>query len=213
LIDEVQAHLEAIYGFRCAERAQAYVVGPELARRLGGTGRVEEELLLEEDGEELSVALCFTPELLERLEGYRLGGPRAALEGVLDAYCQLTEGVSHFLYLLQTAVQGRRVSLLELEAQAEIDKFASCLLQRWADGDPAWPQALHARLFDTVRFHDHLSPAEGWRYREANRLARNYCKRLLRLVTARRLDRLLSELRYGYRLGAAAKLDYLAQAA
>lgn len=213
MIDEVQAHLEAIYGIRCSERAQAYVVGPEVARRLGGTGRVDEELLVEEDGEALSLALCFTPELLERLEGFRLGGPRAALERVLDSYCQLTEGVSHFLYLLQTALQGRRVSLLELEAQAEIDKFASCLLQRWAAADPGWPKALHARLFDTVRFHPHLSPEERWRYREANRLARNYCKRLLRLVTARRLDRLLAELRYGYRLGATAKLDYLAQAA
>lgn len=215
MVDEIQDHLEAIYGIRCPERALAYVVTPEVARALGGTGRVEEELLVQEDedGEALCVALCFTPELLERLRGYRMGASRAALEGVLDSYCQLTEGVSHFLYLLQSAQKDRRVSLLELEAQAEIDKFASCLLQRWGEPDPRWPRALHHRLFDTVRFHPHLGAAERWRYQEANRLARTYCQRLLRLVTARRLDRLLAELRYGYRLGAGAKLDYLAQAA
>jgi len=213
VIDEIQDHLEAIYGIHCPERAQAYVVTPEVAKALGGTGQVDEELLVQEEGEELSLALCFAPELLTRLAGYRLGDPRVALERVLDSYCQLTEGVSHFLYLLQSALLDRRVSLLELEAQAEVDKFASCLLQGWGDPDRGWAQALHHRLFDTVRFHPHLGAQARWRYQEANRLSRNYCKRLLPLAMGRKLDRLLAELRYGYRLGAGAKLDYLAQAA
>ena len=48
----------------------------------------------------------------------------------------------------------------------------------------------------------------GWWY--ANRLARNYCARLLPHVAERRLDKLLSALRYSYRLGAEAKLRHLA---
>lgn len=213
MIDDVQDHLEAIYGIRCPERARAYVVEPWVAEQLGGSGRVQEELLVHEDGEDLSLALCYAPALLERLGGYEYRGLGADLDRVLDSYCQLTEGVSHFLYLLQSALQDRRVSLLELETQAEVDKFASCLLQRWAEDDRGWPEALHARLFDRVRFHPHLSAAERWRYEQANRLSRNYCRRLIPLAQSRRLDRLLSELRYSYRLGAAAKLDYLAQPA
>jgi hypothetical protein len=103
------------------------------------------------------------------------------------------------------------VSLLELEAQAEIDKFASCLLQRWGEAHRGWAQELFTRLFDEVGYHAHLTPAERWRYEEANRLSRAFCQRLLPHVLSRRLDRLLAELRYAYRLGAAAKLDYLAQ--
>ena len=51
------------------------------------------------------------------------------------------------------------------------------------------------------------------RYEEANRLSAAYCQRLIRHVAERRMDRLLSELRYSYRLGAEAKLRYLARAA
>lgn len=211
MIDQLQDHLEAIYGIRCPERATAYVVDPEVARQLGGSGKTHEELLVHEDGEELSLAICFTPEVLERMRRYEFGNVGTVLEQILESYCLLTEGVSHFLYLLQSALQDRKVSLLELEAQAEIDKFASCVLQRWADPDTGFLGDLFARLFDRVGYHAHLTPQERWRYEQANRLSRNYCKKLLPLVRARRLDRFLAELRYSYRLGAAAKLDYLAQ--
>jgi hypothetical protein len=40
-------------------------------------------------------------------------------------------------------------------------------------------------------------------------MARAYCARLLPLLAMKSLERLLSELRYSYRLGAKAKLDYL----
>ena len=67
------------------------------------------------------------------------------------------------------------------------------------------------RLFDAVALREQLSPDESRRYREASRLAKAYCKRLLPMIAARRLEKLLAELRYAYRLGAEAKLDYLAR--
>jgi hypothetical protein len=44
----------------------------------------------------------------------------------------VAEGVSHFVYL-SSAMLERSVSLLELEAQAEVDKFAICGLLRWGE--------------------------------------------------------------------------------
>jgi hypothetical protein len=102
------------------------------------------------------------------------------------------------------------VSLLELEAQAEVDKFALLLLRAWADGEGCWARVLHRRLFDAVHFRPGLSSAERRRYGEANRLGRAFCGRLLPLCAARRLEELLHALRYAYRLGAAAKLDHFA---
>ena len=102
------------------------------------------------------------------------------------------------------------MSLLELEAQAEVDKFAICLLQRWGEGALAWAKELFHRLFEAIRYLPHLPGAERWRYEEANRLSRAFCARLLPHVAERRLDKLLSALRYNYRLGAEAKLHHLA---
>lgn len=211
MIGRVQAHLEAIYGITCAARAEGFVVDTEAAVLLGATGRTDEELLVLEGDGELELALYLAPALLSRLRPYESGPVESLLERELDGFCQLAEGVSHFVYVAHTATHGRTVSLLELEAQAEVDKFALCLLHRWGDGVEAWAAELLGRLFDRVSYRERLSEAERWRYEEANRLSRNFCSRLMGHVAGRRLERLLSDLRYAYRLGAEAKLRHFAQ--
>ncbi len=195
LLDRIQSHLESIYGIRCELRARDFLLGEEEARALGGTGRAREELLVHEHEGELELGLYLHPELLAPKD--------------LGAFCEAAEGVSHFVYMTRAADLERKVSLLELEAQAEIDKFALCVLARWEQKRAAG--AMFERLFDEVRYRETLQPEELARYREANRLARAYCARLLPMLAARSLERLLSELRYSYRLGAKAKLDYLSK--
>ena len=209
MISQVQAHLEAIYGLECEERAERFLVGREMALALGGTARADEELLVLEGEEGLELALYLAPELLKRLRAYEGKSPESVLEGALDSYCELAEGVSHFLYLTHASALGRTVSLLELEVQAEVDKFATCVLLGWKASDRNRAEDLHHRLFDKVSYRSTLTPDERSRYVEANRLSRNYCRGLFRHISQRRLDRLLSDLRYSYRLGAAAKLHHL----
>ena len=211
MIARVQEHLEAIYGITCEARAEGFVVDTEAAVQLGATGRAEEELLVLEADEGLELALYLSPALLRRLEPYAHAPTRSVVERELQDFCLLAEGVSHFVYVAHTALHGRTVSLLELEAQAEVDKFALCLLQRWGEGVREWAEELRSRLFDRVSYGLRLSEAERWRYEEANRLSRNFCSRLMEHVAGRRLERLLSELRYAYRLGAEAKLRHFAQ--
>jgi hypothetical protein len=211
MIGRVQEHLEAIYGFICEARAEAFVVDTEAAVQLGATGRAEEELLVHEAGEDVELALYLSPALLDRLKPYEAGPVGYLLDTDLDGYCQMAEGVSHFLYVAHTVAHGRTVSLLELEAQAEVDKFAVCLLHRWGEGVKAWADELLARLFQRVSYRPGLSARERWRYEEANRLSYRFCQRLMGHVEGRRLDKLLSDLRYAYRLGAEAKLRHFAQ--
>jgi hypothetical protein len=114
--------------------------------------------------------------------------------------------------MAQTASLERRVSLLELEAQAEVDKFAVCTLLRWGLNVGRHAGSLVGRLFDQMSLRPNLTEPERWRYTEANRLAKTYCERLLPLVRSMRMDKLLTELRQSYRLGAEAKLQYFARA-
>jgi hypothetical protein len=206
MIRRMQEHLEAIYSITCEARAETFVVDTEAAVQLGSSGRAEEELLVSEGEGELELALYLAPSLLDRLKPYEAGPVGHLLDGDLDGYCQLAEGVSHFLYVAHSAAHGRALSLLELEAQAEVDKFAVCLLHRWGEGAKAWSEELLRRLFERVSYRPRLSSQELWRYEEANRLSRTFCTGLMGHVAERRLDRLLSELRYAYRLGAEAKL-------
>ena len=91
----------------------------------------DEALLVCEDGETLHVGLFLDESVLAQL--VRGQGEPWSLER-LRGFCHAAEGVSHFLYLAHRAEQHRPVSLLELEAQAEVDKYLCVLLQLWAVG-------------------------------------------------------------------------------
>lgn len=207
-VRRVQQHLETIYAIEQPQQAAEYLVDEETARALGGTCRAHEELLVCDEGDDLEVGLYLSAELLDRMKRYEDVPASVLLEEGLSPYCQVAEGVSHFLYLSHTASQERQVSLLELEAQAEVDKFATCALLRWRDG-LSWAKALFQQLFHRVDYHPHLVPEERRRYERANHLARNYCQKLLPHFAERRLEPLLGDLRYSYRLGAQAKIRHL----
>lgn len=209
MVGLVQDHLEAIYGIRSRYRASEFLLTGDAARLLGGNGRSREELLLHEENGELWLGLSFGAKVREAVQSNQIPGS-AWLDSNLDTYCQIAEGVSHFLYVTFVAAEGRQVSLLELEAQAEVDKFVTCVLHGW-NRAKRWAEEIHRRLFDDVSFHPSLSGEEKWRYQEANRLSRSYCARLLPQVASRRMDRFLAELRFSYRLGAEAKLRHLAK--
>lgn len=214
MLARVQAHLESIYALELGVSVSRFLIDEATARRLGGTMRSDEELLLHEaaDGA-LELSLFFSRELLaesERLSAYE---PSLVYESHLSVVASLIEGVSHFLYVLHTASLGRRTSLLELEAQAEIDKFVAVVLARWGALDGPSVVQLYERLFVRVAYLSSLSEQERWRYVEANRLAARYCEQLLPMIEGRRFETLLRELRATYRLGSAAKLRRLVSGA
>ncbi len=184
---------------RCTHRARGFLLDAEQAQALGGDASGAEALLVHEVEGAVELGLYLAPAVLAE-----------APTGALGPFCQLAEGVSHFLYLTRSVELARPVSLLELEAQAEVDKFALLLLRAWAGARGQWAATLHTRLFDEMHLRPGLSPLEERRYSQANRLARAFCLRLLPLCAARRLDAVLQVLRYAYRMGAEAKLAHFA---
>jgi len=68
--------------------------------------------------------------------------------------CMLLEGVSHFLYLTWNAHYDRQVSLLDLELQAEVDKFVFAVL----DTEPDDTSRLLERLYQQISYRDELTP-------------------------------------------------------
>jgi hypothetical protein len=207
----LQGELEAIYGVE-APRVHDFLLGRDAARAAGRAPQAPEELLvLEEDGE-LSLGLFLDDDVIAAAGFADPHDPRprltarASLRGLACA----AEGVSHFVYVATRAEAGRAVSLLELEVQAEVDKFVLLLLHLWRRGLRRMSAALRSRLFDRVRYHAHLGREELERYQEANRLGGGYARWLEdRFVEDADIDGLLREVRQTYRLGGATKLGHI----
>lgn len=132
-----------------------------------------------------------------------------ALEGDeadLDALCQVIEGVSHFVYVVERARVNREATQLELELQAEVDKWV-VLASALRAFDVARSAALRARLYEQVAFaHDEASEL-GERYRVANDAAHRFVRRLERdYVGHARYGEMRAELRRFFHVGQEEKL-------
>lgn len=169
-------------------------VDPELlvVRRASGEGAREQLLLREAEDGDLEVALVLDEQVLRRFEAR--GAERALCDEHLGDALPVVEGLSHLVYLAEAARQGRPVSGLELETQAEVDKLGVCLLQRWPDEAGAGFDRLVDRLYYRFELHP-MSDDLAERYVAANRLALAFSRRLRPHVTEGRLPALRRALR------------------
>ena len=100
------------------------------------------------------------------------------------------------------------VTLLELEMQAEVDKFISTWLMAQNQDEREFANRLHGWLFDEVRFRPELSDDEHARYKTANDYAARFCYGLARRLGAN-FDKAFHELRRFYRLKQSDKISHI----
>lgn len=195
-----------VAAFLCDEATMRRAVGLEVERG-------EVLAVLEEDGVSF-VGLYVAADVLEGL------GSRASF-----SHWQLAvEGVSHLVYLCFRAERDETVTALELELQAEVDKWALGLLRPRAEANPlaGWGAPMLARsrslrrsLFADAQFLDPAGSEVGDRYRAANRIAARFVegletRHLRQIERNERPDTgaraLVGELRRFYRDGGSTKL-------
>lgn len=193
-----------IYDFLITDRDTAAALTP------AGTTTDNRERLLVQDGDaDLALSLFIDGELLASLDD---DDPTVSLhDGNLDDFLIALEGVSHLQYMIFHAGQQHPVSLLELELQAEVDKYvttAELICRQQQNGHV--PSALHTRLFEDVRFDDSLPPEAQSRYVSANRLAARYCHALRRRFPGHHHQRsFVRELRDFYRMSEQRKVRHI----
>jgi hypothetical protein len=126
----------------------------------------------------------------------------------LDTLCQLIEGVSHFVYVADRARRELPATQLELELQAEIDKYVLLVLagERF---DASAARRLHEQLYERVRFCHPEGTEEGDRYRMANDLAARMVRRLEVLYAEKgRFPEMREALSRFYRMGQSDKIGF-----
>ncbi len=186
------------------ERALATAVQGALERlyQLERVAEVDDYLRPAEDGEREALLVRETDEGLEMA----LRVPLLVGEASLDPLCQIIEGVSHFVYLSHRAHAEREATQLELELQAEVDKYV-VLGASLAKLDLRTSAALRARLYEHVSFSHSPDSELGERYRMANHLAGRFARHLeRRFLATRQYSAMREELRRFYRMGQEEKL-------
>ena len=197
VLSRLQLGLEALYRVRTNLQVDAFVIDDEQRRHAGVARAPREQLLVREEDGELGLALFVDGSALANLER---NDPNRRLDDANFAdFCLALEGVSHFVYLALCAAGHRPVSALELELQAEVDKFVCCVLLQ---GPSADLRGLRRRLYHDVTFAHDLDADEHDRYRVANAEAARYADGLERRFARRdRVTDMLEELRRFYRMG------------
>src|SRR4030088_3048432 len=198
-----------VYDFLVTDRGRL----PHAAR----SGTADEELLVAqplEGSDELVMSLYLDPALLARLARE---DPLTRLHaGNVADYWTALEGVSHFLYLAWNAGHDKPVSLLELEMQAEVDKYVGSYWLMRRQFPDRFPAELLRLLFERTRIDSRLAAGREDLYREASRYAEKFCRRLeqsLRDAHGRPQAEVLAELRRFYRLTNARKLAHIQRTA
>lgn len=208
-LGSLQQRLEDIYQLDLCQRVDDFVVSdPQLVASLDALASARdgpERLFVCQSGDTLDVSLYISPDVMAALENAPATGPLEA--EYLAPLCIALEGVSHFLYLIWCAEHARDVTRMEMEMQAEVDKYVVLALLDLAAGGARPSAGIRRWLFDRARLDPNLDDAERTRYRDASRYAARYCQRLEQgyLYPGRR-DALLRELRRFYRAGRLAKL-------
>ena len=161
----------AVSDFHFGERARC---GALLGRSMEPDE--DEQVLISEREDETELGVYIDGGVLNRLR--RRDPLRQLGDDNLADFCTALEGVSHFQYLVWCIGNRRQLSMLELELQGEVDKYAAatCLLRQQGRAD--LPHGLRHRLFDQVRFAATLSADQRRRYEEANHVAAGFCQRL-----------------------------------
>ena len=200
LVDALERRIARRYDLELRHRVREFVLhDAETLHALSGAERGSEEVVLLREGDgELEFTLYLSASVCAR--AVRALAQRELGDGGLDALCTLVEGVSHGVCVLWHARHARELRPLDLELQAEIDKYLVLSHDLGVGG------ALARALFERVRYTAAPGSALEARYRRANGHAARYCRWLERRFPARGArEGLRAELARFYRLSGHAK--------
>jgi hypothetical protein len=211
MLRPLQRLLETIYDAPCGHDVRDFL----LTRRsqLPHERRAqaaEEELVLVQRRRTSYLGLYIDEGLLARLDAR---DPLRALDSsnIADFWVAL-EGVSHFSCVMWNAGHERGVSQLDLELQAEVDKYVGAFWLLRAQHPAHRPRELHHVLFARTQVNPQLPPARREIYAAATRYAARFCAVLQESLLSGRPARrrgAIAMLRRFYRLGSAGKLRYI----
>ena len=162
----LQRQLQSIYEVYIPHAVSDFVItDQQFVSRLtnGDKDHLREKLLVRQEGEDLDLSLYLHTDVIKTIIEQTAADQLEPEH--FENLCLAIEGISHFLYLTWRALQQHNVSLLELELQAEVDKYILILFFLKRLNKYGLVNQLWKILFENVRFDDTLDEMELFRYR------------------------------------------------
>ena len=218
LVSELQKLLSGLYRLEMHADINDFLVTDRLFLEdaVADATPVADEMLLiresdDDTDDQLDVALYIDENMLDRLVD---ADPRTNLHARnLNDFCMVLEGVSHFVYLVWNARQDKQITQLELELQAEIDKYLGTRLLLESQANAELADNVLSVLFESVTFRADLPQERLDRYKQANNIASRYCYYLQQRFPQSRISAsMMDELRYFYRMPQTGKLSHMQSA-
>ena len=208
LLSTIQKNLETIYEVSVPQDVHDFLITDKKLAEILANKCIEEDaleqLLVSTNDDCLDISLYLDHDLVKRL-GDTYPSQVTDKNDLHDFWIAL-EGVSHFLYLVWNATYDRPVSQLELELQAEVDKFVSATAIIGLEKNSPFTQEIWSLLFSQPQFRDKLEKENLLRYQKANAYASQYCLNLMAMENTTNKS-LHKELRRFYRLNQHAKIS------
>ncbi len=200
MLNSIFRHIDRVYGLELEVDIEDFLISSDTCARLGQDSARAAVLVREgQSHEELELGVYLGEEALDQLTEIDL--TTSLCPASFELLVTAIEEVSHFAYLHYSALRERRVTQLELELQAEVDKFIITWMILLASRNDGEPRNLLDRLFGDFEIRRELEPMTRERYQAATSLAARYCTHVVQAALSRdRLSALLPELRSFYRL-------------
>ncbi len=222
IVGQLQSRLQRQYDLAFPYEVVQFVSHDEqLARQLSQQGQAPDArsehsrphpepecLFIQQGGDTLEFTLYLDKTVMAAVSRHQETDQHTASADTtasLDNLCTVMEGVSHAVCLLWHAHHERQIRPVDLELQAEIDKFLLLLTssERCLDR-----RQLHQQLFHQCRYVSEPGSELHARYRRANDFAADYCRWLVtQFIDNLDTSGLKTELARFYRLSGQAKFD------
>jgi len=209
----IQAYLEKLYKIQVPMAVEDFLIDRETLEAMERAANVSlrskahtDQIILVESPGTLDLGIYLDESTIANL---RRRDPRVALvSDNLESFCTAVEEISHFIYIVWNTGRGRPITQLELEIQAEVDKYLTCAFLLFQQRRYFVKRWLITALFEDFLLSDMLDPEQIIRYTLASRLGRAYCRFLEdRFLDPLDMAGLLREVRSFYRLGQAEKIE------
>lgn len=207
MLDSILHHIDRVYVLDLNVDIRDFLVSRETCARLGADPGRGSVLVKQVAGEEIELGLYIGEDDLERLTEVDLASSTISASS-FELLLLAIEEVSHFAYLAFSASREKRVTELELELQAEVDKFVTFALLHASRNQGRVPRDLLDWTFSDFAIRRDLDFERRERYAAASSLASRYCSYVVQSAfeSDSGLAPLLAELRTFYRLSQRGKI-------
>ena len=206
MLASILQHIDRVYDLDLDVDIQDFLVTPEMCARLGHDEAHASVFVREHDaGDEIELGVYIGESELDELSKIDL--TQAIHPESFEILVTVIEEVSHFAYLVFSASREHQVTQLELELQAEVDKYVTATLLLAAKNEGRVRANVLERLFGDFEVRRGLDSRRRDRYTAAASLASRYCSYVVEASLGREsLNTLLPELRSFYRLSQRGKI-------